>query len=190
VAKNRPNAKLVFVGDFEYRETLEEKARASNASDRIVFTGALPRDELGVAYAAMDVFVFPSLKDTQGWVLHEAAHAGLPIVIIGLPIVIIDKKLSEVVHDGVNGLYANNSASDVAKKVELLLADTAKRTEFSKESKRIARIYSEQRQIKDLIKLYERVVEKRNPAGPRRIRQMRWQAARIKEKAARVWRQR
>ncbi len=183
VAKNRPNAKLVFVGDFEYRETLEEKARASKASDRIVFTGALPRDELGVAYAAMDVFVFPSLKDTQGWVLHEAAHAGLPIVII-------DKKLSEVVHDGVNGLHANNSASDVAKKVELLFADTVKRSEFSKESKRIARIYSEQRQIKDLIKLYERVVEKRNPAGPRRIRQMRWQAARIKEKAARVWRQR
>src|SRR5687767_11847734 len=35
----RPNAKLVFVGDFDYRETLEAIASKSTAADRIIFTG-------------------------------------------------------------------------------------------------------------------------------------------------------
>ena len=62
----------------------------------------------------MNVFTFPSLKDTQGWVLHEAAHAGKPIVII-------DKEVSEVVKDGVNGYFAENNPESVAEKVIAIL---------------------------------------------------------------------
>lgn len=151
ILRERPKAKLMFVGDFEYRETLEENASRSKYADRIIFTGAYPREELGVAYAALDVFVFPSVKDTQGWVLHEAAHAGLPIVIV-------DKGLSEVAIDGVNALYANNSAADLARKTVQLLADKDMQSRFSAESKKIARKYSERRQIHALIDLYARVV--------------------------------
>ena len=71
VGKARPRAKLLFVGDFGYRASLESMAATSKYGDRIIFTGAMPREDLGVAYAALDVFAFPSLKDTQGWVLHE-----------------------------------------------------------------------------------------------------------------------
>lgn len=151
VCAERPKAKLVFVGDFEYRETLEEKAAKSKVSDRIVFTGAMPREALGVAYAALDVFVFPSLKDTQGWVLHEAAHAGLPIVLI-------DKDVSEVALDGVNALFANNSAADLARKIVTLFENPEMRREYGEASKKMARKFSEKRQVKSLIKLYEKVV--------------------------------
>ena len=89
IAEARPKSKLLFVGDFEYRKTLEKMAAETDFADRIIFTGAMPREDLGVAYKVMNVFTFPSLKDTQGWVLHEAAHAGKPIVII-------DKGVSEV----------------------------------------------------------------------------------------------
>ena len=82
VLKSRPHARLLFVGDFEFREELERIAQATTYSDRVTFTGAIARDQLGAAYAAMDVFTFPSLKDTQAWVLHEAALAQLPIVLI------------------------------------------------------------------------------------------------------------
>ncbi|NCU39265.1 glycosyltransferase, partial [Candidatus Saccharibacteria bacterium] len=163
VCRERPNAKLLFVGDFEYREALEEQAMNSKVADRIVFTGALPREELGVAYAAMDVFVFPSLKDTQGWVLHEAAHAGLPIVII-------DPKLSEVTRDGVNALFAKNTATDLARKVTVLLRSKKLRDSYGAESKKLARQYSEKRQIKSLIKLYEKIVESHIPRPESRSR--------------------
>lgn len=163
IVRERPRAKLLFVGDFEYREALEEHAAGSKAADNIIFAGAMPREELGVAYAAMDVFVFPSLKDTQGWVLHEAAHAGLPIVII-------DKGLSEVAVDGVNALYAKNNATDMARKILELLKSGKKRTAFGAESKKLARQFSEKRQIKSLIALYDEIVESHIPRPESRIR--------------------
>lgn len=150
IVRARPHAKLMFVGDNEYREALEEHAASTKIADRIVFTGALPREDLGVAYATLDVFVFSSLKDTQGWVLHEAAHAGLPIVLI-------DCGLSEVAIQDANALYANNNATDLARKVVELLADDTKRATFGAESKKIARRYSETKQIKELIKLYQSI---------------------------------
>lgn len=151
VAKSRPNAKLLFVGDFEYRATLEAMAAQSRYGDRIVFTGAMPREQLGVAYAALDVFVFPSLKDTQGWVLHEAAHAGLPIVVT-------DRGLSEVVVDGENGYYARNNATDFARKIVSLLSDAKKRAVFGKRSKELAMKFTEKKHTKKLVKLYETVI--------------------------------
>lgn len=151
VIKSRPNAKLLFVGDFEYRATLEAMAAELRNGDRVVFTGAIAREQLGVAYAALDVFVFPSLKDTQGWVLHEAAHAGLPIVLT-------DRGVSEVVVEAENGYYARNNATDFARKIVSLLGDAQKRAMFGKRSKELAASFTERKQTRKLVKLYESVI--------------------------------
>jgi 1,2-diacylglycerol 3-alpha-glucosyltransferase len=151
IIAKRPRARLLFVGDFEFRETLERLASESTHPDRITFTGALPRENLGVAYGVMDVFTFPSLTDTQGWVLHEAALAGLPIVLI-------DKEVSEVVVDGESGWYAENTAQSVASAVIDLLSHPKKRGEFGAESQRLARHFTEKRQVAKLSKLYEQII--------------------------------
>lgn len=153
VIKSRPQARLLFVGDFEFRETLEKLAAASSCPDRITFTGALPRETLGMVYASMDVFVFPSLTDTQGWAIHEAAHAGLPLILV-------DTELSEVLTPGRNGLYVNNTSESIAKAVVELLSDSDKRAAFGKESQRLARTFTEERQVKNLAKFYDVVVER------------------------------
>lgn len=151
VLQSRPNAKLLYVGDFEYRETLERLASESTASDKIVFTGALPRDTLGTIYEASSVFVFPSMTDTQGLVLHEAAMAGLPIVLT-------DTGVSEVVHDGENGYYADANPQSIAEKVVSILSNEKLRKEFSKASKDIASRYTEREQTEKLAVLYETAV--------------------------------
>ena len=148
----RPKAKLLFVGDFDYRETLEAMAAASKFPDRIVFTGALPREELGVVYEVLDVFAFPSLKDTQGWVLHEAAHAKLPIVLI-------DRGVSEVVYDGENGYFAKNNPTDFAKKVISLLGSPSTRVRFGDTSKKLAAKFTEKKQVLKLEKLYIDIIK-------------------------------
>ena len=159
VGAKRPKAKLLFVGDFDYRETLEEIANQSKFPDRIVFTGSIPREELGVAYAVLDVFAFPSLKDTQAWVLHEAAHARLPIVLI-------DQDLSEVVIDGENGYFARDDAKDFADKVLKLLSSPTKRQRFGERSKQLASRYTEGRQAMKIIRLYDKIiVERANDAS-------------------------
>lgn len=45
----------------------------------VVFTGYLDGADLAAAYAASDVFVFPSLTDTFGLVILEALSCGLPV---------------------------------------------------------------------------------------------------------------
>lgn len=160
VAKARPKSKLLFVGDFEYRKKLEEMAAESKYADRIIFTGALPREELGVAYQALDVFCFPSLKDTQGWVLHEAAHARKPIVII-------DTQVSEVVRDGVNGIFVKNRPKSMADAIITLLRSPARRARFGAESKKLAATFTERRQVRKLEKLYRRVIAQKAVAASR-----------------------
>lgn len=144
----RPKARLLFVGDFEYRETLETLASASLVPDRISFTGALPRVELGKIYETSSVFAFPSLTDTQAWVLHEATHAGLPVVMI-------DPDLSEVVIDDENGYIVPSSVNDFAEAVLRILGDDALRRTFSKRSRELSAQFTEAGQIKKLEKLYE-----------------------------------
>ena len=142
------DARLLFVGDFEYRETLEGLAEASVVPERITFTGALPREDLGKVYDTSSVFVFPSLTDTQAWVLHEATHAGLPIVMI-------DPELSEVVFDDENGYIVPNDTTEFAAAVSRILSDRKLYDRFSEKSYELAKQFTEAGQIEKLVKLYE-----------------------------------
>jgi len=49
---------------------------------KVIFTGLLPRHQLVHCYASADLFVFPSVTETQGLVIAEAKAAGLPVVAI------------------------------------------------------------------------------------------------------------
>ena len=67
-----PGTKLI-VGDGPAREALARKYKQA------VFLGMRQGEELAQAYAAADVFVFPSRTDTFGLVLLEALASGLPV---------------------------------------------------------------------------------------------------------------
>jgi glycosyltransferase involved in cell wall biosynthesis len=67
-----PGTKVV-VGDGPARTALARKY--PNA----VFLGARQGEQLAEAYAAADIFVFPSKTDTFGLVLLEALASGLPV---------------------------------------------------------------------------------------------------------------
>ncbi|HKX72901.1 MAG TPA: glycosyltransferase [Candidatus Saccharimonadales bacterium] len=156
--KWRPNAKLLYVGDFaEYRPKLEEKAAASPAADHIIFTGRLPREELGTVFGVTDVFVFPSLTDTQSLALHEAAGAGLPIVMI-------DEPVTEVVHDGVNGYFCKNDPIDMAAKVLDVLEDTAGYKKMSQASLKVAKQFSEKIQCDKILGMYDDIIRSKKAA--------------------------
>ena len=71
-----PGVSLVVVGDGPEREDLEAEMGGPN----VHFVGWLGGDELADAYAAADVFVFPSTTETLGLVLMEAMASGLPVV--------------------------------------------------------------------------------------------------------------
>ncbi len=66
--------RLVIVGDGPDRPVLER------ATPHAFFTGFLTGDDLAVAYASADVFLFPSDTETFGSVTLEAMASGLPAV--------------------------------------------------------------------------------------------------------------
>ncbi len=149
----RPHAKLVFVGDFDYRKELEAKAKKSSAASRIVFAGRIPREKLSMALSAADLFVFPSLTDTQSLAVHEAAQAGLPIVMT-------DEPVTEVLHEGENGYFAKNDPIDFAAKVCAVLEDPKKRSKMSQASREWAGKFTEMAQAKKILALYKQIQKK------------------------------
>jgi glycosyltransferase involved in cell wall biosynthesis len=72
----------VLAGPVSPRFGLRRRLSSSGLADRVDVTGALHGGEVPAAYRSASVFAFPSTTDTQGIVLHEAALAGLPIVMV------------------------------------------------------------------------------------------------------------
>lgn len=67
-------ARMVVVGDGPLRKNLAQQ------HPDVLFTGALPVNELARHYASADVFLFPSQSETFGNVLLEACASGLTTV--------------------------------------------------------------------------------------------------------------
>lgn len=145
--KTRPKARLVYVGGGEFEPQLRSEIAAADVESRVTLTGPLPRESLSVAYQSAEVFVFPSLTDTQGLVLHEAAQAGCPIVLT-------DGDVSEVAIEGRNSLVAENDPEDIARCVEAIFEDDVLRRKFGEASKRIAGTFTERQQTEKLQTLY------------------------------------
>jgi glycosyltransferase involved in cell wall biosynthesis len=72
---------LKIVGDGPKKQHLERRATASDASERINFTGKVPYKQVTEAYKNADVFVHPGVwPEPFGRTILEAMQAGLPVV--------------------------------------------------------------------------------------------------------------
>jgi glycosyltransferase involved in cell wall biosynthesis len=82
----QPRARLVLVGPIYDRPAITALLQASGLGRRVVLAGELPPDRVAAGYAAAvqsgGLLAFASQTDTQGLVLSEAAHAGLPCVMV------------------------------------------------------------------------------------------------------------
>jgi glycosyltransferase involved in cell wall biosynthesis len=153
VAKRSANAKLVIVGGGDDLQHFRNMAIDSPYSERVVFTGWIDRHKLGAMYEAATVFAFPSLSETQGLTTSEAAWAGLPIVLV-------DPNVTQVVIDGQNGYIAKNSARDFASKILKLLDNDTLRARMASRGIELASKQTASKQAAKLLRLYEETVEK------------------------------
>jgi len=90
-----PQCRLLLAGRGPYRGHLELLARELRILDRIIFTGFV--DDVDSVYAALDLFLFPSLAEPLGSSLLDAMARGIPVIAVasgGIP---------EILEDGKNG---------------------------------------------------------------------------------------
>ncbi|WP_051630148.1 glycosyltransferase [Mycoplasma simbae] len=83
VLEKNPNFSLTMVGGEWRYDEIVEYAKQIGVYDHIIFTGVV-RDFnlLKGLYLSHDLFVFPSVFDTFGLVVHEAASQGLASLVI------------------------------------------------------------------------------------------------------------
>lgn len=72
-----PVGGLAIIGDGPYQEEMVKTLQGYP----VLFTGFLQGEELAIAYASADLFVFPSATDTFGNVVLEAQASGLPVIV-------------------------------------------------------------------------------------------------------------
>jgi glycosyltransferase involved in cell wall biosynthesis len=81
-----PDLHVALAGVGPEREPLAAFAKEHGVSDRLHFAGEVPPSRIYEFLAAGDAYVFPSMNETFGLAVAEAAIAGLPVVANGLPV--------------------------------------------------------------------------------------------------------
>lgn len=117
VRKKVNDAVLLFVGGGPAEEELKKYAKTKPYSWNICFAGYRSRDELSYFYNFADVFVFPSLTETQGLVTVEAMMCGLPVVAIG------EMGTLDVMQGDNGGFMVHNDIKEFSDRVIDLLTD-------------------------------------------------------------------
>ena len=157
-----PNCKFVIVGDGPSKKDLEEQAKRLNISDKVIFTGKVPWNEVPKYYNIGDVFVNASITETQGLTFIEAMAAELPIVAKYAP------NLSEFIKNGKNGIFVKRN-SDFKNAIINVLNDKKLCETLIKNGNETAKEYSieqkketESKEEKNIQKkaIYKRIGEK------------------------------
>lgn len=78
--KKNSQLSLTIIGDGIERSRWENKAHKLGISEAIEWLGWLEKDEVNQSFSEYDVFFYPSLRDSGGFVVLEALQAGLPVV--------------------------------------------------------------------------------------------------------------
>lgn len=143
------NLVLILVGGGPELEKLKSATEKMNLCNKIFFLDYQPREDLQYYYNLADVFVFPSVTETQGLVTIEAMMTGTPVVAIG------EMGTVDVMQGNNGGFMVKHDLDEFCDKVEMLLKDKKLYAEKSIQ----ALEWSKNWDIKDLVgklnKMYE-----------------------------------
>jgi glycosyltransferase involved in cell wall biosynthesis len=132
-AAGDPKLLLVIAGEGPQRRDIE--ALAQDLGVRLRLTGDLAADKVAEAYAAADIFVLLSTRETWGVVVNEAAASGLPLVLSDRVGAAYD-----LLRDGENGfLVGAGDVNATGEALKRLAADAALRVRAGEQSRELVR---------------------------------------------------
>ena len=122
--KNHSNAKLLLIGKGDLKHSIEKKCESKNLSERVLFIDCAPI--LSSYYWAMDLFLFPSLREGFGLVAIEAQAASLPVLASSA----VPKETTQSMHIAYANL--NDDIQYWVNKIDALLLSEDKRDTFDR----------------------------------------------------------
>jgi glycosyltransferase involved in cell wall biosynthesis len=132
-----PDAVLWIAGQGPEREALDQQCRQLGITARVRFLGFLDHPTLARHYAACDLFVLPSVLETQGMVVMEAMWFRKPVIVTSAIV-----SATELVDPGGNGYIVDPVApADLAARMQSLAGDAPLRDAMGEAGRRRAGAY-------------------------------------------------
>lgn len=147
-----PQAKLLIIGDGEYREYLEKLASDLGLLGRVIFTGAIPYGELGKYFHLADVFVNSTIRENgYDLTIIQGMAYGKPVVVSRL------KSLNGVIEDGKNGfLVGLGETKELSRAVSKVLQDPERMKTVGRAAQQQAQtLFSVESMVNNTIKVFE-----------------------------------
>jgi glycosyltransferase involved in cell wall biosynthesis len=142
----------MLVGRGPHVKAVQELVQSLRIQDRVIFTGAVPNEQVPHFMAAADLFVFPSRLETQGLVLIEAMATGTPVVALHAT------GSDDVLADTGAGMLAPPDEVAFAATILDTLADPDRLAAMGQAARHAAQRYSVPALTEQLLEVYEQAL--------------------------------
>lgn len=116
--KQRLSFKMFFIGEGPNQKDMMDLVEHFKLDDHVIFLDKMTnRNVLKKYYARADLFLFPSLYDTAGTVIKEAAAYRCPSLVLR------HSNASEIIRDLYNGYITDNNVESYSRKIISILND-------------------------------------------------------------------
>jgi len=149
VEQKIPNIRFVIVGSGPAEEYYKKIVRKQNIEPLFVFVSGVQPNEVLTFYQNADIFVFPSIFETQGLAGIEAMACGLPVA--GADYLAIP----EFVKNGKTGYLFN--PKNVKECAEAVIKAIQNRKKMKKNAINYAKLYEVKKNASRLLNLYKHV---------------------------------
>lgn len=155
VNKQKPETRMMILGQGPEKSNLEKLCRELNLEDKIIFTGRYDHDnELLDLLHANDIFVTACKNENLPVAVLEAMASGLPVVAVR------EKGLIEVVSDNLNGYLVEADSPELLAEKIVQLLDDKEINRFALASRELTYKYSPQEFAKNLESYYKNLIIK------------------------------
>ena len=150
LAKRLPEYKFIWFGYSPLAASPAKIREAVNTKlDNLVFAGYVEPEVLRGAYSGCDLYLFPTLEETEGIPIMEACAAKIPALIRDIPV------FDEWLIDGVN-VYKAKDIDDFEIKIKQILK--GKLPNLTEEGYKVAKTRESKKVGKKLISIYKDVM--------------------------------
>ena len=154
--ENYKKIRLLIYGKGELKNKLEDLTKELQIEDKVIFKGYISNEDVPKALNEMDIFVVPSILDSEsfGVAAVEAMACEIPVIassVGGLKEVIVDKETGYLV--------PKKDHKEIAKYLKKLILDKNLRTSLGKNGrKRVLENYDWNSNVDYMIKIYREIV--------------------------------
>ena len=148
IIKKNKNVKLVLVGSGpDYEEYIKE-ANDLGISKNVIFTNAIPWEDIPLYYQLCDVFTTASNSETQGLTLIEAMASSKPVVCME------DESFKDILLDNINGRYFKTE-DEYIKIMNYLMTHKSVLKEMSEQARKTSETHSIKSFAKQVLEVYK-----------------------------------